>query len=320
MTGDEWARVDVSSWAVRAREQAGSTPILWLEEPSSGHQWLHKDTVIPSNGVEQGEDWSEVVSTQIAMLLGIPCAQTRLCLRNGRRGSLSRSVLEEGQDLWQGSLRLEQVRAPGYYPHTESQAGVDPTRPDVNRPGHSLENIRLALREVAVPPGFEGPSALTGFDVFAGYLVLDALIANPDRHEQNWAVLAPPLLSSSLKLAPSFDHASSLGYNVPDAKREARLQQLGGVEAWAAKGVARRFEHTAKPSTLVHHAAKAVASCTPAGADWWRDQLSTLDTDPVTTALQDGVIPAMSVPAVMFAIDVLDANLRRVRDAVCNLD
>lgn len=30
---------------------------------------------------------------------------------------------------------------------------------------------------------------MTGFDVFVGYLLLDALVAKRDRHEQDWAVL-----------------------------------------------------------------------------------------------------------------------------------
>lgn len=108
-----WDRVDVSGWPVLRAEQAGSTENLWLEEPATGRRWLHKDTVIPQNGLEQGEDWSEVISTQVAELVGVPCAATRLCERNGRRGSLSLSVVPDGHDLWEGTVILERADAPG---------------------------------------------------------------------------------------------------------------------------------------------------------------------------------------------------------------
>lgn len=127
-----WDRVDVSGWPVLRAEQAGSTENLWLEEPATEHRWLHKDTVIPQNGLEQGEDWSEVISTEVAKLLGVPCAPVRLCERNGRRGSLSLSVVPEGHDLWEGTVILERADAPGYFSHREGAPGVDPARPDVN--------------------------------------------------------------------------------------------------------------------------------------------------------------------------------------------
>jgi hypothetical protein len=104
-----WERMDVSTWPIQQVEQIGSTPNMWLENPEDGTSWLHKDTVIPANGIEQGEDWAEVVSTQAATLLGAPCATTSLCMRNGRRGSLSLSVLPKGHSLWEGHLVLERA-------------------------------------------------------------------------------------------------------------------------------------------------------------------------------------------------------------------
>lgn len=42
------------------------------------------------------------------------------------------------------------------------------------------------LGDVAPPPRTSG---FTAFGVFAGYLVLDALVGNTDRHPGNWALL-----------------------------------------------------------------------------------------------------------------------------------
>ncbi len=311
-----WERDDVSGWLVRGVEQVGSTRNVWLEEPGAGLRWLHKDTIIPVNEVEQGEDWSEVVSTQVAHLLGVPCATTRLCTREGRRGSLSLSVVPKGQSLWEGRVVLEAAQAPGYFSHIEGEPGVDPDRPDVKRPGHSLTNILDTLQDVAAPPGFEGPKELNGYDVFAGYMILDALIANRDRHEQNWAVLAPALLSEAVRLAPSYDHASSLGYNLTDSRRERCVAESSRLEDWAGKGTAYRFEHSGKPPTLVSHAAQAVDLCTPEGANWWRERLADCRLDFVQEALRDRAIAEMSDVAAKFAHELLDLNLRRLRDAI----
>jgi hypothetical protein len=312
-----WERDDVSDWAVHRVEQVGSTRNLWLEDPETEEKWLHKDTVIPDNGVEQGEDWSEVVSTQVGSLLGVPCAATRLCSRDGRRGSLSLSVLTWGEALNEGTVVMERAGLPDYFPHAEGQPGIAATRPGVKRPGHNLNNIRTALDGVAAPRGFDGPETLTGFDVFAGYMILDALIANRDRHEQNWAVLTPQLLSMPERLAPSYDHASSLGYNLPDPRRQACIKDRTLLAAWAERGTAYRFEYDSKPPSLVAHAANAVAICSEEGADWWRERLAVVDLEPVLDALRERAVSGMSDDAATFARDLLDLNLRRLRDAIC---
>jgi len=212
-----WTREDVGKWVVTSVEQSGSTKNTWLEEPGTTNHWLHKDTVIPANGVEQGEDWSEVVSTQVAIAFGLPCAQTRLCSREGRRGSISLNIRPDDHSLNEGTVALDRCEGvTTYFRHTEGRPGADPNRRGVERPGHSLANIRVALTGVLPPPGFSGPDEMEAFEVFAGYMVLDALIANRDRHEQNWAVLTPQLASVPERLAPTYDHASSLGFNLQD--------------------------------------------------------------------------------------------------------
>lgn len=310
-------RIDVSDWEVLRVEQGGSTPIVWLQQPDTSTSWLHKDSKIPSTGLQQGEDWAEVVATQVAILLGVPCAETRLCTRNGRLGSLSRSVKLPGYDLNDGSVILEVTGASGYYPHREGAKAVDAARPEVRRPGHNLANIRLALTGVLAPQVFVGPAEFSGFDVFAGYLVLDALVANQDRHEQNWAVLTPQLTEWQPQLAPSYDHGGSLGYQLTDSKREYRLRSYSLLEEWAMKGRAHRFEHVPPAATLVDHAAVAVAMCSEQAAQWWKNQLANVDLGPLHQDLSTGV-PGMSVAAATFTSKLLDLNLRRLQDAICS--
>src|SRR5690606_12050768 len=82
---------------------------------------------------------------------------------------------------------------------------------------HTIEVIAQVLDGVGPPPGKTAGKAM---DWFAGYLILDALISNTDRHQENWAVIDD---GGERWLSPSFDHASSLGFQLTDAERDERL-------------------------------------------------------------------------------------------------
>ena len=57
------------------------------------------------------------------------------------------------------------------------------------------------------------------------YVVLDALIGNVDRHHQNWGLLRGRARDRLFGfLAPSFDHASSLGRELPDGGPRKRTR------------------------------------------------------------------------------------------------
>ncbi|MFI8527481.1 hypothetical protein ACIGB8_23690 [Promicromonospora sukumoe] len=317
-TPSPFQRVDVTEWLVTGVEKRGSTPSTWLQDPNDDDvRWLHKDTTVPTSGNEQGEDWSEIFSTEVARELGVPVAPVKLCTRGGRRGSISRNIRPQDADLHEGFAVLEQCpEVIGYFPHREGGRAVDPNRPDVKRPGHSLENIQRALVGVQAPPGFNGPTALDGFDVFAGYLTLDALIANRDRHEENWAVLRPQLTNQVEQLAPSYDHASSLGFNLQDQARERFLADPSALAKWASKGTAYRFEHVSSPLTLVDLARHALSMSSEAGRHHWTTRVAELTLKTVHDALEGGTVPEMSVAACRFARTVLDHNLGRLRDAI----
>jgi hypothetical protein len=65
-----------------------------------------------------------------------------------------------------------------------------------------------------------------GADVFVGYLMLDALVCNTDRHHENWALidlLPSPEMMSVYLLAPSYDDGSSLGAELTEKAHAERL-------------------------------------------------------------------------------------------------
>jgi HipA-like C-terminal domain len=297
--------IDVSAWEVVRDETSGAEEKAWLREHATGQDWLFKAVTI-KNGHVHGEDWAEKAAAHLADLIGVPCARVEMARRDLSRGSISLNLAPELYDLQDGRLLLELCEAPGYTYQPRRGGG---------HPGHTLENILSALGSVLPPPGWANTFNATAFDVFAGFMMLDAWIANTDRHEKNWSVLLPSTQVGSLCLCGSYDHASSLGFNVPDQKRAWRLATPDRVQQWCEKGVASCFEHTlGQPiPTLVDMAKKALDLASTAARQHWPQMLAQVTIGDVQRVL-DGV-PEMSVAARTFAVSVLDVNRRRVLDA-----
>jgi hypothetical protein len=203
--------LDVSSWEAVADEPAGQEEKLWLRDEAED-RWLYKP-IVQKEGHSQGEDWAEKITSHLATILTAPCAKVELAIRNQVRGIISKNLRPEAYDMHSGQVLLSSA-IDGY------MAGADNIK---GRPGHSLSNIRAVLDSAMPPPGADLPEGFSAFDTFVGYLVLDAWVANRDRHDENWSVLIPrPPLSPEqpMRLCGAYDQAGSLGYNLRDSERE----------------------------------------------------------------------------------------------------
>lgn len=290
---------DVSGWDIVADETSGAEEKYWLQEPGSRTRWLFKAVTIKAGHVH-GEDWAEKAVSHLAGLLGVPCARVELAVLRGRAGCISADLRPPSHELQHGRVLLEVCGAPGYV-HGSGK----------NHPGHTLENIRNSLRGALPPPGCQLPFEASAYDVFAGYLMLDAWVANRDRHDNNWAVLRPVLVADGpMRLCGSYDHASSLGFNVTDEKRAQRLDQRR-VEAWCEKGLAQRFDH-GRTTTLVQLAAMGLQLASPDAQRFWFEKLSNVSEDDVQNII--ATVPRMSDLARTFASTVLSVNRRRILD------
>lgn len=284
---------DVTSWAVADQEPAGGDPKLWLLD-GEGERWLFKP-VTQKEDRRQGEDWSEFLAAGVARSLGVPAAEVRLARRGDVEGCLSRNVRPEGWSDQPGSVLLAEV--------------VDDfDKHDRCRRGHTLKLIRRVLQGFDPPPAFTGPVGWAAFDVFTGFLVLDALIANQDRHSDNWSVLVA--VDGQRRLMASYDHASSLGFNLTDREREERLRD-GSLEGWASRGRATRFQ--GRRTALVDLADQALAMAGPDVRADWMGRLAACDAS-VWSRLVSST-PVMSGVARTFVLELLDTNRRRVLDA-----
>jgi len=295
--------IDISGWEVVADETSGAEAKYWLVKPGTEERWLFKSVTIKQGHVH-GEDWAEKAVAHLAGMLGVPCARIEMAEFRGARGCISADLRPHGHELQPGQVLLEERQAPGYV----HQMGRD-------HPGHSLQNIMAVLDGALPPPGCALPFDATAFDVFAGYLVLDAWVANRDRHDNNWAVLRPITSQGGpLRLCGSYDHANSLGFNVPDRQRSRLLAERGGVTRWCGRGYAGRFEQVGTHRlSLVDLAVQALALCSGSAAAYWRQQLERVDSGEVSDVLAR--VPRMSEAARNFAYRIQEVNRGRILDA-----
>ena len=197
-------------------EPMGSKDKVWCQLPAelgNGH-WLFKQ---PRQQVENIEHLAEKIAQEIAALIQLACARVELAEFEGLRGSISldvrspRDVLVHGNEIIAG-------RVLGYDLHKRRHTS-----------DHTFERIRQAILEVC------GGRCKEDLGQFAGYLVFDALIGNTDRHHENWALLKQEAGPTDHRLAPSFDHASSLGREMRDERR-LRLIRENKIPDYLRKG------------------------------------------------------------------------------------
>ncbi len=237
---------------------------------------------------------------EVAHLLGVSAAPVELATRRGSPGIISGDI----------SARRELVFG------NEVLFGQDPDYDRQGRhgvAGYTVEAVLSALTSLGaeLPAGNAAPDVAAAF---AGYVILDALVANTDRHHENWGILVDPAGTEPPWLAPSFDHASSLGFLLSDDERVERLQTRDRnrtVEAFAERGRSRHFAGT---PTLVEVAVNAAAACGAAVTIGYRSRLETLSRDRLEALLDSIPDDRMSHPSRIFAVRMMDENRRRLLD------
>lgn len=137
----------------------------------------------PDPALYTGEHWAEKLAAEIADALGIPHAVVELAQDQESRipGAMVRDL---------------EVTTPGALVHgNELLIELDSSYPmaqQYHTSKHTLDNIFAALSRPAIglPDGFDVPVTIRAAeDLFVGYLLLDALIGNADRHHENWALI-----------------------------------------------------------------------------------------------------------------------------------
>lgn len=302
---------DVTQWVIVDIEPEGDDVKYWLlgaAGESTEEPWLFKQATLKEldtkgggkTSYRQGEDWAEKIAAELAALMGLPAARVELATRDGHPGLLSRDTRPPEWSLNGGGVRIAEID-PRYRPKTAEDRRS-------NRVGHSLENIATVLNAVEPCPGFSLPPDFTSWDIFAGYLLFDAWIANRDRHEHNWALMRDP--QGGVYLSPSFDHAAALASGLVDSKRQQLIDQ-DGLRDWCRAGTAHRFEGCGDVSLLTVASRAFRTASAAAQAHWVSNVLSITETEWQTVLNRVGFLSEVTRT---FTSEVLLINQERIRD------
>ncbi|MEM9881713.1 MAG: hypothetical protein AAF800_02200 [Planctomycetota bacterium] len=338
-----------------ADEWMGTKAKFWIEL-GDGRRWLFKfnrdrDRTRPGEGEPTGDDWAEGIAGELAKLLGLPCCVSYLAeyqdpRRGPRRGVAlwdftrievsapdERRVWASFGPLEHGNQLLYQNDPDNYDP--DIRRGQKKHTPDrvLNHlagrdgPGKLLDTsvaapLRLPGRDDHVSDRWNNADA-----IFVGYLLLDAWIGNTDRHHENWGVID---LASEPRdqrhdasrphffcLAPTYDHAASLGANLTDAERQERLTTKDrnrtlaayldrGRSAFYAEGDA-----PGKPLPMIEVFRRA-AALEPEAARDWLDRLDAVGPDAWQTVLNRVPLSRMTDTARTFVDHFLTETRRRL--------
>lgn len=145
-------------------------------------------------------------------------------------------------------------------------------------------------------------------------MVLDAIIGNTDRHHENWGLLRRRTAAAwHGMVAPSFDHASSLGRELQDARRE-RLLAGNGVGSYAERAPGAVYwnedDPQISPLELVRRAADKHGDYFLSGLT----KLQTLDERSIASIVNRIPNDWISAPARSFAIALMCYNLNQLEE------
>jgi hypothetical protein len=159
----------------QAFETLGSKPKFWFHED-------HRRLLFKADDRGTGEDWAEVVACQLCRLLGLPHVEYELAAEYDGDKYIRPGVVCESMAPPPASLVLG----------NELLLAVDPAYPTQQRfkvHQHTVDAVSKVLANLHAPDAIWMQSAPDGItsalDAFSGYVMLDAWIANQDRHHEN---------------------------------------------------------------------------------------------------------------------------------------
>lgn len=300
---------DVTNAISDRPEALGTKEKTWLT-PNEGMGLPIKPHLFKIGRPGTGEDWAEKVCCELLKLLDVPCAEYHLALRDRTRGVISERfhpekssflpanmILAKIDKQYDGSLRFKQGR-------------------------YKLPIVLGVLRALNLrcPIGFEDryPN-LSTHELFIGYLVFDCLVGNTDRHHENWGVvIVREDGEAAFHLAPSFDHASSLGRNETDERRAFRLttkDNRASVEAYAERGRSAFYGLGTGANTLTNRQVMSMLVETfPAATRFWANKICAVELSQCREIFGRIGTDVLSEQAMDFGLRMLTYNQQMIRE------
>lgn len=243
-----------------------------------------------------GEDWAEKVACELSQLLQLPHANYDLVKYNGRCGVLTPSIVQEGERLILGNEIINSV-----------SSGYDAALSYKQRE-HTVSRVLAALARFT-------SSKDQSQCAFVGYLLLDAWIGNTDRHHENWGIINHR--GTRISLAPTFDHASSLGRELSDEAKSVRISTKDvrySVEAFSERARSAIYENQndRKPLSTIDAFFSAASKVPRKCGEYWVGNLTAIKDDEIDSIFRRVPIEFMSIQSREFARRILNFNRCRI--------
>lgn len=303
---EEYPILDISDQIIDDFESMGTKSKFWYTDSNDGQEYIFKSIhTLDKRGnptVRHGENWSEKVACELAELLGIPHAHYDLAFNSGQHGTRSPNFIQTGENMVFGNQLLEKVATTLATPLGKGERA------------QRIEFITTILERIIVnpPKGWQPTACINNaFDVFLGYLMLDTLISNQDRHSQNWAMIEA--LDGTTYLAPSFDHGASLGRNERDEVRIERLTSKDSgrqIPQYVTKCKSHFYFHDKRRKTL--EAFLVFSANSPDAALEWLERLESIDNSQIIEVVTAVPSEIMTDVAKIFCYSIIIANKARL--------
>ncbi len=288
--------IDVPLDAAQAQEAMGTKFKFWYTHPTLG------ECLFKAARPNTGEDWSEKIAAELCQLLNLPHATYELATWNQQPGIISPNLLPSNTVLLHGNDILAGLVSS--YPRSEGYKLSQ----------HTLTLVLTAMKQpgLQLPPNWQSPPGInSAVSTFVGYLLLDAWIGNGDRHHENWGFMVPQQ-GGIPKLAPTYDHASCLGRELYDQKRQQYLDQ-NTVQSYAAKSRSAFYQQESdRKPMLTFDVFQAVACEYKRSATLWLDQLAQISPPEIQDLLNRIPSARISQSALEFAYKMIDFNRDRL--------
>jgi hypothetical protein len=277
----------------------------WYLHPQLG-KCLFKEAA-PTQAIisDARTDWTEKVVNEIANLLGLPVARYELATGYFGKstklveGVISINCVPTNAQVFTGEEFLTRILA----------CNLDDPRQ------YTIENVlkSLDLADVKIPSNWQQPIAGidTGAKLFVGYMMLDCLVNNSDRHDHNWEVMA---VGERIELVSSFDHGLALGSTDEDEDKPT-LSLADYVDRYSQSCFQSGYNKL--PALTVFE--RCVRLYPDATRIWQKrlTQVTLAQIEEVFRHIPEGRITPI---AAKFAIDLLNFNQQRISDLAMPID
>jgi hypothetical protein len=279
-------------------EQLGTKEKFWVNDVKKGCKQLFK-----IGRENTGENWAEKVACELAKLIELPHAQYELAKFEDKIGTISDSFVPNNSRFIHGNELLAKIDRE--YPADQFYRVRD----------YKLEIVLNLVRLME-----RNNSIMGSLNQFIGYIVFDCLIANQDRHHENWGYLIDE--TGNVTLAPTYDHAAGFGCKVSaeDAKKRVETNDMKFTVESFCRRAKTPFYNKDEKKVSTYDACRIAAKFDKDAFCDWVDRVSEIQVKDLENIFEQIPSEWIKKDIITFSIRVIQVNQKRLvalKEEVC---